>query len=74
MGRFARVTEVDADRVHWVNLDHVRQLVVVKQARGPSMMTRIQIDSGWGEQSLHVTQTPEEILGLQGCADAGRPR
>lgn len=63
MGRFARVTEIGSGRVRWINLDHVRQIIEHKPVKGLPVRTSIHIDNNWVEQRVHVTQTPEEILG-----------
>ena len=62
MARFARVTEFGKGRVHWVNLEHVRQLVEHRGIPGRSVRTAIHIDSSWAQQVLDVRETPEEIL------------
>jgi hypothetical protein len=64
MVQFVRVTEPVSENVRWINLDYVRQLVVLKPTKHLPVRTMIQIDSGWGAQSVEVTQTPEEILGV----------
>jgi hypothetical protein len=61
MPRFARVTELDG-KVHWINLDHVRTLSVLKPMKGFPGRTAVHIDSSWVERVLHVSETPEQIL------------
>ncbi|MBU1326228.1 MAG: hypothetical protein KJ676_13405 [Alphaproteobacteria bacterium] len=61
MARFARVTELDG-KVHWVNLDHVRTLSVLKPMKGLPVRTAVHVDSSWVERVLHVSETPEQIL------------
>lgn len=62
MARFVRVTELFSDKVRWVNLDHVRQIVVRKPNKHVAVHTSIHIDSSFSETRLDVSQTPEEIL------------
>ena len=64
MVQFVRVTEPVSENVRWINLDYVRQLVGLKPTKQLPVRTMIKIDSGWGEQSVEVTQTPAEILGV----------
>ena len=63
MPTFVRVTELGSGTVNWVNLDHVRQLIVKKPVKqlGPAR-TVVTIDSNWVERRLDVAETPEEIL------------
>jgi hypothetical protein len=72
MARFARVTEIETGKVHWINLDHVRQIIEQKPLKDVPVHTSIHLDSSWSEQRLDVTQTPEEILAQSAFADAGR--
>ena len=65
MTAFARVTELDG-RVQWINLDHVRQIVVRKPMKGYPVVTAVNIGNMWAERQVTVTQTPEEILASAG--------
>jgi len=58
---FARVTEQNG-RVHWINLTHVRQLVVKEGRNGLLTVTDVHIDSSWVERIVTVTEAPEAIL------------
>jgi hypothetical protein len=59
---FVRVTELDGG-IHWINLDHVRQLVVKKPVKGMGKArTAVMIDNQWAERRIDVLETPEEIL------------
>jgi len=60
---FVRVTELGSGTVNWVNLDHVRQLIVKKPVKQlGAARTVVTIDSNWVERRLDVAETPEEIL------------
>jgi hypothetical protein len=61
MSRFARVTELNGT-VQWINLHHVRHLVVKKPMQGHSTVTAVLIGNSWVERQVLVTETPEEIL------------
>lgn len=62
MKGFARVTELNGV-VQWVNLDHVRRIVVGKPIGENSVVTKVHIDNSFVEKLLTVTETPEQILG-----------
>ncbi|WP_428149145.1 hypothetical protein [Brevundimonas sp.] len=58
---FAKVTETNG-RVHWVNLTHVRELIV-KPAKGDRpVLTEINIDNNAVASVFTVVETPEQIL------------
>lgn len=61
MKGFARVTELNGI-VQWVNLDHVRRIVVGKPAGEHAVVTKVHIDNSFVERLLTVTETPEQIL------------
>jgi len=58
---FAKVTETNGV-VHWINLNHVRELVVKDGKHGEPTTTEVKIDNNWVEKSVRVTETPEDIL------------
>ena len=62
MPTFVRVTEIGGG-VQWINLDHVRQLIVKKPVNElGAARTAILIDNNWVERRVEVSETPEEIL------------
>ena len=58
---FAKVTETNGT-VHWVNLTHVRELVIRPGKPGVPTLTEIRIDNNWVERTFQVVETPEAIL------------
>jgi hypothetical protein len=59
---FARVTEELNGVVHWINLNHVRELVVKEGKRGQPTTTEVNIDNQFVAKTFRVTETPEQIL------------
>ena len=62
---FARVTETNGV-VHWVNLNHVRELIVKVGKLGQPTLTEIHIDNNFVAKVFRVSQTPEAILAQVG--------
>ena len=62
MNGFVRATEPKG-KVHWINLDHVRQMTVEPGVKGGSETTAICIDNWLVEKRLVVVETPEQLLG-----------
>jgi len=62
MAAFVRVTPIGTDRDVWVNLDHIRKIVPAKPVKDIPVRTVIHLNEGWGAETLHVSQTPEDIL------------
>jgi hypothetical protein len=62
---FARVTQQNG-QVQWINLDHVRQIVVKEGRHGSATLTAIHIDNSWVERVVTVVETPEAILSQSG--------
>ena len=58
---FARVTETNGV-VHWINLNHVRELIVKPGKHGVPTTTEISIDNQFIARVFRVTETPEQIL------------
>ena len=58
---FARVTETNGV-VHWINLNHVRELIVKPGKHGQPTTTEIHIDNQFVAKIFRVTETPEQIL------------
>ena len=58
---FARVTETNGV-VHWVNLNHVRELVVKVGKYAEPTLTEVHIDNNFVARVFRVTETPETIL------------
>ena len=58
---FAKVTETNGT-VHWVNLSHVRELVVKVGRGGQPQLTEIHIDNNLVARVFRVVETPELIL------------
>ncbi len=62
---FARVTETNGV-VHWVNLNHVRELIVKVGKLGQPTLTEIHIDNNFVAKVFRVSETPEAILAQVG--------
>ena len=58
---FAKVTETNGV-VHWINLNHVRELIVKDGRHGEPTTTEVKIDNNWVEKAFRVVETPEQIL------------
>jgi hypothetical protein len=58
---FAKVTETNGV-VHWVNLNHVRELVVKVGKHSEPTLTEVHIDNNFVAKVFRVTETPETIL------------
>lgn len=58
---FARVTETNGV-VHWVNLNHVRELVVKVGKGDTPTLTEVHIDNNVVAKVFRVTETPETIF------------
>lgn len=61
MSRFIRATEPKG-KVHWVNLDHVREFSIETGKDGRPDLTNIHIDNWLVERRLTVVETPEQLL------------
>ena len=59
---FARVTEEHNGVVHWINLNHVRELIVKEGKHGQPTTTEVSIDNQFVAKTFRVTETPEQIL------------
>lgn len=58
---FAKVTETNGV-VHWINLNHVRELIVKSGKHGQPTTTEVSIDNQFVAKVFRVTETPEQIL------------
>ena len=61
MSEFARVTELNGT-VQWINLHHVRHLVVKKPVPKHPVVTAVLVGNYWVERQVVVSETPEQIL------------
>jgi hypothetical protein len=61
MSRFVRATEPKG-KVHWVNLEHVREFSIEPAKDGQPALTNIHIDNWLVERRLTVVETPEQLL------------
>ena len=52
--------------VHWVNLNHVRELIVKVGKLGQPTLTEIHIDNNFVAKVFRVSETPEAILAQVG--------
>ncbi|MEC8533063.1 MAG: hypothetical protein VXZ00_03595 [Pseudomonadota bacterium] len=58
---FAKVTETNGV-VHWINLNHVRELIVMDGNQGQPTLTEVSIDNQFVAKVFRVRETPEMIL------------
>lgn len=58
---FSKVTETNGV-VHWINLKHVRELVVKDGKHGQPSLTEVHIDNNFVAKVFRVTETPEAIM------------
>jgi hypothetical protein len=58
---FAKVTEPNGV-AHWINVNHVRELIVKTGKFGTPTLTQVNIDNHYVAKVFQVTEAPEDIL------------
>lgn len=58
---FAKVTETNGV-VHWINLNHIRELIVKDGKHCQPTLTEVSIDNQFVAKVFRVKETPEAIL------------